>query len=100
VAAVQWYMGGPVQDEKKLDFLKGLQSVVEQSQLPKMLGRNFNFIGKVQEKFSENVNNNLMEAFDDFVAETELELHRAGGQFTWTNKRINPVMLMLDRVCW
>lgn len=90
---------GQCKMRKKLDFLKGLHSVVEHSQLPKMVGGDFNFIGKLQDKFSGNVNNNLMEAFNDFVAETELkELHRAGGQFTWANKRVNPVMFMLDRV--
>ena len=26
------------------------------------------------------------------------ELHRAGGKFTWTNKRVQPTMEVLDRV--
>jgi hypothetical protein len=42
---------GPVQDDKKLDFfLKGLQSVVEHFQSPKMLGGDFNLIRRVEEK--------------------------------------------------
>lgn len=39
-----------------------------------------------------------MDAFNNFVANTGFrKLHRGGGQYTWTNKQTNPIMVVLDR---
>lgn len=46
-----------------------------------------------------NIDRRFMDAFDDMVAEAELrELHRGGCRYTWTNKQLNPVQSVLDRV--
>ena len=40
-----------------------------------------------------------MDAFNDTVEEAELrELRRGGSRYTWTNKQVNPVQSVLDRV--
>lgn len=41
----------------------------------------------------------LMAMFNSFVNDTGLrELHRHGGDFTWPNKKSDPIMVVLDRV--
>lgn len=41
----------------------------------------------------------LMQLFNGFVNDTGLrELHRHGSTFTWTNKQIHPIMVVLGRV--
>lgn len=50
-------------------------------------------------KSNGNVHIRRMAAFNEFIAEVELqELRRVGGQFTRTNKQENPVREVLDRV--
>lgn len=67
--------------------------------IPTIIGGDFNLVRRVEEKSTGNVKHNLVNAFNSFVANTGLrEIHRGGGQYTWTNKQINPVMVVLDRV--
>lgn len=87
---------GPVQDNKKQEFLSDLEVTINDSQMPILVGGDFNLIRRVEEKSTGNVNTQWMCAFNDFVANTELrELHRSGGQYTWTNKQARPIMVML-----
>ena len=40
-----------------------------------------------------------MDAFNDLIEEAELrEIRRGGSRYTWTNKQVNPVQSVLDRV--
>jgi mannosylglycoprotein endo-beta-mannosidase len=90
---------GPVQDNRKQEFLSELEVAINEAEVPILAGGDFNLVRRVDEKPSGNVNTVWMDAFNEFVANTELrELHRTGGQYTWTNKQINPIMVMLDRV--
>ena len=67
--------------------------------MPVLAGGDFSMIRRVEEKSIGNVNVQWMNAFNDFVSNTEIrELHRSGGQYTWTNKQLNPIMVMLDRI--
>ena len=51
------------------------------------------------QKYNGNVHIRRMAAFNEFIAEVQLqELRRVGGKFTWTNKQENPVRDVLDRV--
>lgn len=73
--------------------------LINDEDIPTLVGGDFNLVRRIEEKSSGNVNTNLMEAFNNFVAETELrEMHRGGSQYTWTNKQTNPIMVVLDRV--
>ncbi|XP_066396066.1 uncharacterized protein [Miscanthus floridulus] len=84
---------------KKQEFLSELEVSINESEVPLLARGDFNLVRRVEEKSSGNVNTFWMDAFNEFVANTELrELHRSGGQYTWTNKHINPIMVMMDRV--
>lgn len=90
---------GPVKDNLKQDFLNDLNVLIKSVDIPTLIGGDFNLIRRREEKSSGNVNVHLMDTFNDFVANTELrELHRGGGQYTWSNKQVQPIMVVLDRV--
>ena len=87
-------MYGPVKDNQKQDFLDELEVLIRG-----MIGSDFNLVRRIEEKSTGNVNLSLMDAFNNFVANTGLrEIHRGGGQYIWTNKQINPVMVVLNRI--
>jgi len=84
---------GPAHDDRKLEFLEEIQNKVLSSDLPMMLGGDFNLVRKVGEKSSGNVDVHLMDAFNDMINSTSLrELHRTGSRYTWTNKQNPPIM--------
>jgi len=84
---------GPAHDDRKLEFLEEIQNKVLSSDLPMMLGGDFNLVRKVEEKSSGNVDVHLMDAFNDMINSTSLrELHRTGSRYTWTNKQNPPIM--------
>lgn len=90
---------GPVQDNLKQDFLSQLEVAIVESEYPVLVGGDFNLIRRVEEKSTGNVNGYWMDAFNEFVANTAIrEIHRSGGQYTWSNKQLNPIMVTLDRV--
>ena len=64
-----------------------------------ILGGDFNLVRRIEEKSNENVNVQMMEAFNEMINNTALwELHRTGSRFTWTNRQNPPIMCVLDRV--
>jgi hypothetical protein len=89
---------GPVRDNDKQGFLDELEVLCNDADIPTLIGGDFNLVRKVEEKSTGNVNTTLMDAFNNFVANTGFrKLHRGGGQYTWTNKQTNPIMVVLDR---
>ena len=90
---------GPVQDDRKVIFLQELLDRIKRTQLPLIVRWDFNLIRKLEDKSSGNVDHRFMDAFNDMVEEAELrELRRGGSRYTWTNKQVNPVQSVLDRV--
>ena len=90
---------GPAHVEKKKDFLHKIQQKILDTDLPVVLGGDFNLIRRVEEKSSGNVDFGLMDAFNDMINDTALkELHRSGSRYTWSNKQSPPIMCVLDRV--
>ena len=82
---------GPAHDDRKLDFIDEIQSAVESSEIPVLLGGDFNLIRRIEEKSSGNVNYLLMDAFNEMIHTTGLrELHRSGSRYTWSNKQTPP----------
>lgn len=87
------------QFERKEDFLKEILDKVSSQSIPVMVGGDFNLIRHAEEKSNGHVNRRWMEKFNKFIADAELrELHRVGCKFTWTNKQVNPICEVLDRV--
>jgi hypothetical protein len=90
---------GPVQIERKLDFLQELNQKISGLSWPFILGGDFNLICFPWEKSSDDVNQGWMDAFNNFIMDNGLlELARIGNKFTWSNKQTAPVMSVLDRV--
>jgi hypothetical protein len=90
---------GPVQSEKKTGFLDELSQKVSRLSVPFIIGVDFNMIRFTWEKPSGNVAQMWMDAFNNFIRDNGIkEMMRKGNKFTWTNKQINPVMSVLDRV--
>jgi hypothetical protein len=64
-----------------------------------IIGGDFDLIGFIWEKSSENTDQQWMNKFNGFIWDNGVkELIRKGGRFTWTNKQNNPIISVLDRV--
>lgn len=90
---------GPVQYERKEDFLRELHLRVISSNVPVMVGGDFTMVRFEWEKDGGIFHRRWAEAFNLFIADSELrELHRAGGKFTWSNEQLSPTREVLDIV--
>jgi exonuclease III len=90
---------GPVQTDRKAGFLLELSQKIMNMSWPFLLGGDFNMIRFPWEKSTDNINHTWMDLFNNFILDNNLlELTRKGGKYTWTNKQINLVMSVLDRV--
>lgn len=90
---------GPVQDDKKMDFLEEINSKIQSSQKPLLVGGDFNLVRKISEKSCGLVDHRFMDAFNEMIDVVELrELFRGGCKYTWTNKQLSQVQCVLDRI--
>lgn len=90
---------GPAHDDNKLEFFEEIQTLVHNSEVPILLGGDFNMVRKVEEKSSGNVNYQMIDAFNRMINTTELrEIHRSGSRFTWSNKQNPPILCVLHRI--
>jgi exonuclease III len=90
---------GPVQTERKSQFLEELSRKIAEMEDPFIMGGDFNFIRFPWEKSSGNVNQFWMNAFNEFIRDNGVkEMDRKGCRFTWSNKQSPPIMSVLDRV--
>lgn len=89
---------GPVDHTLSRGFLQELREVVMNEYLPTVLGGDFNLVLEVNDKSTKQVNVGLMGEFNDFVAELALlEIKKAGGKYTWSNRQSNPIFSNIDR---
>uniref|UniRef100_A0A453J5N8 Uncharacterized protein n=1 Tax=Aegilops tauschii subsp. strangulata TaxID=200361 RepID=A0A453J5N8_AEGTS len=59
----------------------------------------FNLIRWASYKSSPNVDRVRMRLFNDSIADLALrEIARVGARFTWTNKQVDPIRRVLDRI--
>lgn len=90
---------GPVQVELKADFLRELMELILSVEVPILVGGDFNLVRDSSKKSTGNVNNSLVNLFNQFVSDVSLrEMHRHGGMYTWSNKQSVPIMAILDSV--
>jgi hypothetical protein len=90
---------GPAQHEFSQNFLLEHSEKIMLSNLPIMVGSDFNLIRFPYKKSTGVANRTLMDLFNCFIADMNLiEIHRIGPKFTWTNKQEVPIMEVLDRV--
>jgi hypothetical protein len=79
---------GPVQIERKANFLEELSQKISSMEDPFIMGGGFNMIRYAWEKSSGNVNQLWMNAFNDFIRDFGIkEMDRKGCKYTWSNKQ-------------
>jgi hypothetical protein len=74
---------GPVKYERKGEFLQELYQKIRRSNIPLMIGEDFNMIRYVNEKSSSSDHTIWMDMFNSFINDTTIiELIRRGSRFT------------------
>ncbi|XP_071683522.1 uncharacterized protein [Lolium perenne] len=90
---------GPADHAFTQVFLQEISARVAASDLPILMGGDFNLLRDAADKNNDRVNWARMDLFNDNIASWGLrEIPRTGARYTWTNKRLNPVVCVLDRV--
>jgi exonuclease III len=90
---------GPTNHDRSGEFIAELSRKCMYATLPVVHGGDFNMIRLTGDKNNGNINVGLMDKFNMFVDLHQLhELRRRGPRYTWTNKRMNPIMANLDRI--
>ncbi|KAE8781820.1 hypothetical protein D1007_44881 [Hordeum vulgare] len=90
---------GPADHSCSTDFLTELKNKVEWCTTPVVVVGDFNLIRWASDNSSLNVDRPLMRLFNDCIADLVLrEIARVGARFTWSNKQVDPIQSVLDRV--
>ena len=90
---------GPADHRRTEEFLSELSSAITACPLPLVVGGDFNLIRGSEDKNNDNINWPRVHKFNDFIANLALrEIRRGGSRYTWTNRQLNPVRSVLDRV--
>jgi hypothetical protein len=83
---------GPVDHGRSKQFLQELVLFVSSSQLPMVVGGDFNLIRDVRDNSNGNINWPRLRRFNDALAAMSLmEVCRVGAWFTWTNRQLDPI---------
>jgi hypothetical protein len=83
------FMGvyGPADHSRSAAFLSELEQVVNRSQYPVVVARDFNLIRGRADKNNRNIDWPRVNLFNDCIARLNLsEVVRSGARFTWSNK--------------
>jgi exonuclease III len=90
---------GPANHGWSADILAELKDKVEHYTTPVVVAGDFNLIRQDADKSSPNVDRLCMCMFNDYIEDLALrEIARVGARFTWTNKQVDPIRSVLDRV--
>jgi hypothetical protein len=90
---------GPADHSRSPLFLQELEEVVARATSPVLVAGEFNLIRVSADKNNRNIDWSRVNLFNDSIARLQLrEVVRSGARFTWTNKQLNPVRSVLDRV--
>jgi hypothetical protein len=90
---------GPADHGRSEEFLQELVLFVSSSPFPVVVGGDFNLIHGLGDKISRNINWPRVRRFNDALATMSLrEISRVGSRYTWTNRQLDPIRCVLDRV--
>jgi hypothetical protein len=90
---------GPADHALSAAFLQELSLKVENTTLPIIMGGDFNLLRTEHDKNNDRINWPRLELFNNHIADWGLrEIPRTGARFTWTNRQLNPVRCVLDRI--
>lgn len=90
---------GPADHARSAPFLEEIGRFTSMINHPLVIGGDFNLIRSEEDKSSGNINWPRINLFNNAIADMELkEIERVGARFTWTNRQLNPIRSVLDRV--
>jgi hypothetical protein len=90
---------GPADHSRTAEFLGELEREVLACRFPVVVAGDFNLIRDARDKNNANLDWPRIHSFNDAIAAMSLrEVTRVGARYTWTNKQLNPVRCVLDRV--
>jgi hypothetical protein len=90
---------GPADHQRSGDFLAELSLAFGACHLPLVVGGDFNLIRGSEDKNNSNIDWPRVHRFNDCIASLALrEVRRTGARYTWTNRQLDPVRCVLDRV--
>jgi endonuclease/exonuclease/phosphatase (EEP) superfamily protein YafD len=90
---------GPADHGRSKEFLDELTLFVSSAPFPVVVGGDFNLIWGIGDKSNDIVNWPRVRQFNDALAAMTLrEISRKGARFIWTNRQLDPIRCVLDRV--
>jgi hypothetical protein len=90
---------GPANHSRSGVFLEEISAKVAACTFPLVLGGDFNLIHHEEDKNNDRINWARMAMFNEHIANWALrEIPRTVVRYTWTNKQLNPIRCVLDRV--
>jgi hypothetical protein len=100
-ASVLRIMGiyGPADHASSGHFLEEISGKVARSNFPIIIGGDFNLMRIPEDKNNDRINWPRLDLFNEHIANWAVrEIPRTGARFTWSNRQLNPVRCVLDRV--
>ncbi|KAK1647115.1 hypothetical protein QYE76_064920 [Lolium multiflorum] len=90
---------GPADHSLSREFLDEISHKFNCSTEPIIMGGDFNLIRSEEDKNNHRINWARLSMFNEAISDWAVrEIPRTGARFTWTNKQLNPVRSVLDRV--
>ena len=89
---------GAAHDYSKDDFLIELASMCSHTQVPYIVGGDFNILREIGDKNKTMSRSPYVDKFNSLINSLCLrEIHMGRGKYTWTNKQKHPTLEKLDR---
>jgi exonuclease III len=90
---------GPADHASSGRFLEEISSKVARSRFPMIMGGDFNLMRIPEDKKNDRINWPRLDLFNEHIANWAVqEIPRTGARFTWSNRQLNPVRCVLNRV--
>jgi hypothetical protein len=90
---------GPAYDDKKVEFIDELYSILTGWQGPVMIGGDFNLCRQASDKSNGRIKQGFADCFNDWINRWGLiELNSTNRKYTWSNNQVTPVLAKLDRI--
>jgi hypothetical protein len=90
---------GPADHRRTLEFLAELLAAVSACTLPLVVGGDFNLITGSEDKNNASISWPRVLRFNECIINLALcEIRSGGARYIWSNKQLNPIRCVLDRV--
>jgi endonuclease/exonuclease/phosphatase family metal-dependent hydrolase len=90
---------GPADHSHSHTFLAEISNKINNTESPMLVGGDFNLIRSGTDKNNDNINWARVDMFNEAIGEWALrEIPRTGARYIWSNRQLNPVRSVLDRV--